>query len=91
MFFDNIGHGTVEEGMPDGMKCDELGNIYVSGPGGVWVITPEGEHLGIIKIPEVVGNLNWGGGDWKTLYVAATTSIYRIQMRVAGNRSSYMK
>lgn len=90
MFFDNIGHGTVEEGMPDGMKCDELGNIYVSGPGGVWVITPEGEHLGIIGIPEVVGNLNWGGDDWKTLYVAATTSIYRIQMRVAGNRSSYM-
>ena len=90
MFFDNIGHGTVEEGMPDGMKCDELGNIYVSGPGGVWVITPKGEHLGIIKIPEVVGNLNWGGDDWKTLYVAACTSIYRIQMRVAGNRSSYM-
>ena len=75
----------------DGMKCDELGNVYVSGPGGVWVITPEGEHLGVIRIPEVVGNLNWGGDDWKTLYVAATTSIYRIQMRVPGNRSSYMK
>ena len=90
MFYDDIGHGTVEEGFPDGMKCDERGNIYVSGPDGVWVITPKGEHLGIIRIPEVVGNLTWGGPDWKTLYVAATTSVYRIQMKAAGNRCSYM-
>jgi len=91
VFYENIGHGTVEEGFPDGMKCDELGNIYVSGPGGVWLITSKGEHLGIIRIPEVVGNLSWGGADWKTLYVAATTSVYRIQMKVAGNRVSYMR
>ena len=90
VFFDKIGHGTVAEGFPDGMKCDELGNVYVTGPGGVWVIDPAGAHLGIIKVPEVVGNLNWGGADWKTLYIAATTSIYRINMKVAGNRSSYM-
>jgi gluconolactonase len=90
MFFENIGQGVIEEGIPDGMKCDELGNIYVSGPGGVWVISPEAAHLGIIRIPENVGNLNWGGEGWKTLYVAASTSVYRIQMKVAGNRSSYM-
>ena len=90
VFFDSIGHGTLEEGFPDGMKCDELGNIYVTGPGGVWVIDPAGAHFGIIKVPEVVGNLNWGGADWKTLYIAATTSIYRIDMKVAGSRSSYM-
>lgn len=91
IFIENIGHGTVEEGFPDGMKCDELGNIYVSGPGGIWVINPLGKHLGIIRIPEVVGNLNWGEDDWKTLYIAATTSIYRIPMKVAGARLSYMK
>jgi gluconolactonase len=90
VFFDSIGHGTVEEGFPDGMKCDELGNVYVSGPGGIWVITPQGEHLGIIEIPEVVGNLTFGGPDWKMLYVPATTSVYRIQMKVAGSRCSYM-
>jgi gluconolactonase len=91
IFFDKIGGGTVEEGMPDGMKCDELGNIYVTGPTGIWVISPKGEHLGIIRIPEVVGNLTWGGPDWKTLYVCASTSLYRIQMKVAGNRATYMR
>ncbi len=91
IFFDKIGSGDVEEGFPDGMKCDALGNIYVTGPTGIWVISPEAEFLGIIKVPEVVGNLNWGGSDWKTLYVCATTSLYRIQMKVAGAKSSYMR
>ena len=90
IFFENIGRGVAEEGVPDGMKCDELGNIYVSGPGGIWVITPDAEHLGIIRIPEGMGNFNWGGSDWKTLYVAASTSVYRIHMQVAGNRLCYM-
>ena len=91
VFFDNIGHGTVEEGFPDGMKCDELGNIYVTGPEGIWIISSAGKLLGILKVPEVVGNMNWGEDDWKTLYIAATTSIYRIPMKVAGARLSYMK
>jgi gluconolactonase len=90
MFFDNIGSGVIEEGIPDGMKCDELGNIYVTGPDGVWVITPEGKHLGVLEVPEVVGNLNWGGDDWKELYMPSSTSLYRIRMKVAGNRLSYM-
>lgn len=91
VFFDEIGCGDVEEGFPDGMKCDELGNIYVTGPTGIWVISPKGEYLGIVRVPEVVGNINWGGSDWKTLYICATTSLYRIQLRVAGNRNSYMR
>ena len=91
VFFENIGRGDLVEGLADGMKCDELGNIYVTGPGGIWVISPEAEHLGIIRTPENVGNLTWGGDEWKTLYVTASTSIYRIQLKVAGNRSSYMR
>jgi gluconolactonase len=90
MFFENIGSGVIEEGIPDGMKCDERGNIYVTGPGGIWVISPEAEHLGVIEVPENTGNLNWGGDDWKELYIPSTTSVYRIRMKVAGNRLSYM-
>jgi gluconolactonase len=90
MFFDNIGSGVIEEGIPDGMKCDERGNVYVTGPDGVWVITPEGEHLGVLEVPENVGNLNWGGDDWSELYMPSSTSLYRIRMKVAGNRLSYM-
>jgi gluconolactonase len=90
MFFENIGSGVIEEGIPDGMKIDERGNIYVTGPGGIWVISPEAEHLGVIEVPENTGNLNWGGDDWNELYIPSTTSVYRIQMKVAGNRLSYM-
>jgi gluconolactonase len=85
IFFDSIGRGDLEEGLADGMKCDGLGNIYVTGPGGIWVISPQAQFLGIIRTPENVGNMNWGGDDWKTLYVTASTSLYRIQLKVAGN------
>jgi gluconolactonase len=90
MFFDNIGSGVIAEGIPDGMKCDEHGNVYVTGPGGVWVIGPDAELLGIIEVPENVGNLNWGGDDWSDLYMPSSTSLYRISMKVSGNRLSYM-
>ncbi len=90
MFFENIGRGVIEEGIPDGMKCDERGNIYVTGPGGIWVISPEAEHLGVIEVPENTGNLNWGGDDWTELYIPSTTSVYRVRMKVAGNRLNYM-
>ncbi len=90
VFFDHIGSGAIEEGIPDGMKCDEAGNIYVSGPGGIWVISPEAKLLGRIDVPENVGNLNWGGDDWKTLFICASTSLYKIDLTVSGNRLSYM-
>jgi gluconolactonase len=90
LFFENVGTGVIEEGVVDGMKCDERGNVYVTGPGGVWVISPDGEHLGVIEVPEVVGNLNWGGDDWNELYLPSSTSLHRIRMNVSGNRLSYM-
>lgn len=74
----------AHHGAPDGMKVDTLGNIWSAGPGGVWIFSSEGKHLGTIAIPEQVGNLAWGGVDRKTLYIAASTSLYRMQVKVPG-------
>jgi gluconolactonase len=90
VFAEGIGDGVIEHGVVDGMKMDELGNVYVTGPEGVWVYGSDGEQLGVIKVPEGVGNVNWGDRDWKSLYIAASTSIYRVRMQVAGNRLGYM-
>ena len=77
-------------GICDGMKCDEGGNIWVTGPGGIWVVTPDGEHLGTVEVPEHTGNLNWGGPNWNVLYVPASSSVYRFECKVGGNRLAYM-
>jgi gluconolactonase len=90
VFADHIGTGDYNEGVVDGMKCDEHGNIYVTGPRGIWVIGPQGKHLGVIRMPEVAGNLNWGGRDWNDLYCCCSTSIYRVRMKARGNRVAYM-
>jgi gluconolactonase len=71
-------------GGPDGMKVDVSGNIYSAGPGGVWIISPEGKALGTIVVPERVGNVTFAGPDRQTLYIAASGSIYRIHLNVAG-------
>jgi gluconolactonase len=91
MFFEGIGTGVIEEGIPDGMKCDERGNIYVTGPKGVWVISPAAELLGVIEVPENVGNLSWGGADWHTLYMPSSTSLYAIRTKVGPRREPYMR
>ena len=88
VFFVQEGTG---EGKPDGMKTDEQGNVYCTGPGGIWVISPEAEHLGTIRVPEKANNLNWGGPDWNTLYITASSSIYRVPTRIRGNRLNYMR
>jgi gluconolactonase len=75
------------EGGPDGLRVDEKGNIYGSGPGGVWIISPEGKHMGTIKVPERVSNVAWGDQDGRTLYITASTSLYRIKLKIAGVRN----
>jgi gluconolactonase len=90
MFFEGIGSGVIEEGIPDGMKCDERGNIWVTGPGGIWVISAGGEHLGTILVPENTGNLSWGGEDWHTLYIPSSTSLYAIRALVGPRNEPYM-
>ncbi len=73
-------------GGPDGIKVDKVGNLYGSGPGGVWIISPEGKHLGTITVPERMANLTWGDADGKTLYITASTSVYRIKLKIEGVR-----
>jgi gluconolactonase len=89
---DGIGTASLEKGdLVDGMKLDERGNVWVTGPGGVCVFNPEGEHIGTVEVPEPVGNLNWGGPDWNWLFIPATSSVYRIECKVSGNRLPYMR
>jgi gluconolactonase len=74
------------KGGPDGLRLDTNGNLYGAGPGGVWIISQEGKHLGTIKVPEVVSNVAWGDKDGKSLYITASTSVYRIKLSVVGDR-----
>jgi gluconolactonase len=76
--------GDQHDGVPDGMKVDRNGNLYVTGPKGIWVWDARGHHLGTIVLPEQPANLTWGDKDYRTLYITATTSVYRIQMRAEG-------
>ena len=84
MFRDHIGTGTMGEGNLDGMECDALGNIWTSGPGGVWVLNTEGERIGAIRTPEICGSVVFGGPDLKTLFLTTTKSVHLIQTNVAG-------
>ncbi len=89
-FFSGVGSGVIEEGIPDGMKCDERGNVWVTGPAGVWVIDADGELLGVVEVPENTGNMTWGGADWHTLYIPSSTSLYAIETLVGPRREPYM-
>lgn len=71
-------------GAPDGMKVDQLGNIYSTGPGGVWIFSPEGKPLATIVMPEKAANVAWAGPDRKTLYITASRSVYRVHLNIAG-------
>ncbi len=91
VFFEGVGSGgDGGEGVVDGLKCDELGNVWVTGPSGIWVISPAGEHLGTVLVPENAANLAWGGEGWDTLYVTASTSLYAISTLVRPRHEPYM-
>jgi gluconolactonase len=68
----------------DGIKVDRQGNLYVSGPGGLWVISPAGKHLGTIKAPKHIHNMAWGDADGQTLYLCARSGLYRMRLGIAG-------
>ena len=82
IFFDMSADKTP--GIADGMKVDTKGNLYESGPGGIWVISPDGKLLGKILTPELVANLTFGDPDHKTLYIVARSSVYKIRVNTPG-------
>jgi gluconolactonase len=89
MFASGI-RSSTEPGAPDGMKCDERGNVWVTAPGGLWVYAPSGELIGKLHSPERVANLAWGGADFRTLFLTATHSVYRVTTKVGPRREPYM-
>ena len=82
LFFDAT--SDTRSGAPDGMKVDQQGNLYSTGPGGIWIFSPDGKHLGTIDMPEKAGNVAWGDADHKTLYITASSSVYRIALNIPG-------
>ena len=76
--------GGPHQGVPDGMRVDKAGNLYVTGPKGIWVWDAEGHHLGTIEMPEQPANLNWGDADYGTLYITATHSVYKLRTKAHG-------
>jgi gluconolactonase len=79
---------SVGKGIPDGLKVDTAGNIWTTGPGGIRIVTPEGKVLGQIRLPEVAANLSFAG-DGRTVYITASTSVYRLQTRISGEMPLY--
>jgi gluconolactonase len=77
--------GAKHDGVPDGIKVDKNGNLFVTGPEGIWVWDAQGNHLGTIAMPEQPANLTWGDKDYRTLYITATTSVYRLELKTQGH------
>jgi len=84
VFFDMT--GAPGEDALDGMKVDQSGNLNVSGPGGLWILSAEGKHLGTIIAPKHPHNVAWGDEDGKTLYLCARSGVYRMRLNIAGTR-----
>ena len=84
VFFD--ADADTRLGSPDGMKVDRKGNLYSTGPGGVWIFSPAGKHLGTIDLPGSTANMNWGDADGKTLYITESDNVLRIRLSVPGVR-----
>jgi gluconolactonase len=84
VFFDMT--GAKGEDAIDGVNVDQAGNLYVSGPGGLWILSPAGKHLGTIRAPRHVHNMAWGDEDGRTLYLCARDKLYRIRLNIPGIR-----
>jgi gluconolactonase len=82
LFFDLTTAGADDA--IDGIKVDQAGNAFVSGPGGLWILSADGRHLGTLRGPEHPHNMAWGDADRRTLYLAAQTGIYRIRLSIPG-------
>jgi gluconolactonase len=77
-------HDDKFDGRPDGMKLDAKGNLFSTGPGGIWVFDKNAVLLGRIYLPEKTSNLNWGDADQKSLFITSSSTVYRIRCRTSG-------
>ena len=78
--------GEPGEDALDGLKVDAAGNVYACGPGGVWIISPARERLGLLRLPEDPHTMAWGDADGHALYITALTGVYRIRLGIPGLR-----
>jgi len=88
--FADMNEGTAP-GIPDGLKVDSQGRVFCTGPGGIWVFTPEGQRIGILQFPEQAVNFAFGGADLRTLFCCACTSVYTLRVKVPGNPHPWYK
>ncbi len=82
---------ALQPGVPDGMKCDHRGNVWVTAPGGLWVFDPKGQLVGKVSVPELAANMHWGGEDWRTLFICASTSLYAVETKVGPRNEPFMR
>ena len=88
--FADLNEGS-EPGIPDGLKVDSIGRVYCTGPGGIWVMEPDGRRIGVIRWPEQAVNFAFGGPDLRTLFCCAHTSVYTLRVKVPGNSHPWYK
>ncbi len=82
LFAETVGEGL---GSPDGMKIDSQGNVFCASQGGIHVFDPDGRCLGVIRVPEETANFGFGDDDGRTLFITASTSLYRIRLKLPGS------
>ncbi len=75
---------SAAPGVPDGMKVDTKGRVFCVGSGGIWVIAPSGEVIGILRMPEIVRNLAFGGPDFRTLYLTTRGALAKLEVKTPG-------
>jgi len=85
LFADGITSGDIWDGCPDGIKCDEHGNVWVSAPFGLWVYAPTGERIGTLAAPEFITNFTWGGSDGRDLFCCGWQTMFRLRTKVRGS------
>ena len=82
---------SCDVGIPDGLKVDSIGRVYCTGPGGIWVMAPDGRRIGVIRWPEQAVNFAFGGPDLRTLFCCAHTSVYTLRVKVPGDSHPWYK
>jgi gluconolactonase len=90
-FASGVSTGERADGWLDGMKCDEHGNVWATGPHGIWILDPAGRHLGTLRTPEPALNLHWGGDGWSTLFITGRSTLFRVRTSTRGSREPFMR